>query len=78
MGLKVFVNTADAVESIRSVLEQAREATKMRRGGPVTLCLMDAELPGEVDMLIGKNYPVNPQIKGAIKSLVGVLTVEEA
>ncbi len=78
MGLKVFVNTAEAAESIRSVLEQARQATKMRRGGPVTLCLMAADLPGEVDMLVGNNYPVNPQIKGAIKSLGGVLTVEEA
>jgi DNA polymerase-3 subunit alpha len=31
----------------------------------------------EVDALLGENLPVSPQIKGALKSLPGVVTVEE-
>ena len=34
-------------------------------------------LPGEVEMTLGQSYPLNPQIKGAIKSLGGVISVEE-
>jgi len=45
--------------------------------GPVQLCLLDADLPGEVEVLLGEDFPVNPQIKGALKSLEGVVMVEE-
>jgi DNA polymerase-3 subunit alpha len=38
---------------------------------------MAPDLPGEVDVLLGDDFPVNPQIKGALKSLSGVMTVEE-
>ena len=41
------------------------------------LCLMGADLPGEVEVELGQDFIVNPQIKGAIKSLSGVLEVEE-
>jgi DNA polymerase-3 subunit alpha len=39
--------------------------------------LLNADLPGEVEIDIGQEFPVTPQIKGAIKSLGGVLQVEE-
>jgi DNA polymerase-3 subunit alpha len=39
--------------------------------------LMDASLPGEVEMDLGVEFPVTPQIKGAIKSLSGVVEVQE-
>ena len=35
------------------------------------------DLPGEVEMVMGEDFPVTPQIKGALKSLPGVVTVEE-
>ena len=38
---------------------------------------MGADLPGEVEIDSGAEYPVTPQIKGAIKSLTGVVMVEE-
>jgi DNA polymerase-3 subunit alpha len=41
------------------------------------LCLLDPSLPGEVDIDLHAEFPVNPQIKGALKSLVGVVEVEE-
>ncbi|MNL87413.1 hypothetical protein D3C87_2165560 [compost metagenome] len=45
--------------------------------GPISFCLMDESLPGEVDMELGQNFSVTPQIKGALKSLPGVLMVED-
>ena len=38
---------------------------------------VQVRLPGEVDVLLGETLPVNPQIKGALKSLSGVAMVEE-
>ncbi len=77
MGLRVFIDRAEAVKSVFSVLERAAKDGKSRSGGPVVFCLIDASLPGEVELSLPKDYPVNPQIKGAIKSLGGVITVEE-
>jgi DNA polymerase-3 subunit alpha len=34
-------------------------------------------LPGEVELSAGRDYPVTPQIKGAIKSLDGVMDVQD-
>ena len=38
---------------------------------------LDPDLPGEVEMDLGQDFALNPQIKGALKSLDGVQTVEE-
>ena len=35
------------------------------------------QVEGEVEMTLGQSFPLNPQIKGALKSLPGVLDVEE-
>jgi len=45
--------------------------------GPIQFCLIHPDLPGEVEIDTGVEYPVTPQIKGAIKSLPGVILVEE-
>ena len=42
------------------------------------LCLMAPDLPGEVEIALGNRFHINPQIKGALKSLGGVVTVEDA
>ena len=77
MGLKVFINAPEAIASVASVLEGAHQAAKNAGRGPVQFCLMDPELPGEVEVDLGQDFAVNPQIKGAIKSLQGVLEVED-
>ncbi|MBV7407535.1 DNA polymerase III subunit alpha [Maritimibacter sp. DP1N21-5] len=77
MALKVFVNNAGVVATVASLLESAKAQAKGARPGPVSLCLMDPALPGEVDMDLGVEFPLNPQIKGALKSLPGVVQVEE-
>ena len=77
MGIKVFVEEVGAIEAVANVLEGAVKAAKNAGRGPVQFCLMDSSLPGEVEIDLGQDFPVNPQIKGAIKSLMGVLEVED-
>ena len=77
MGLKIFVNDIDAVSAVASVLEGAVKAAQNVGRGPVQFCLMDSSLPGEVEIDLGQDFPVTPQIKGAIKSLMGVMEVED-
>ncbi|MEY8095955.1 DNA polymerase III subunit alpha [Falsihalocynthiibacter sp. S25ZX9] len=76
-GLKVFIETVEAATSVASVLERALDDKANRNRGPISFCLLDPSLPGEVEMELGKEYPVSPQIKSALKSLGGVVTVEE-
>ena len=76
-GLRIFIDEDMAIAAVAGLLERARGEAKMKGRGPVSLCLMNPELPGEVDVLLGEDFPVNPQIKGALKSLDGVLMVEE-
>ncbi len=76
-GLRIFVDAEEAVGLVASILERASQEAKIRARGPVSLCLMDPDLPGEVEVSLGDAFPVNPQIKGALKSLAGVMTVED-
>ncbi|MFT5869876.1 MAG: DNA polymerase-3 subunit alpha [Paracoccaceae bacterium] len=76
-GLRIFIEESSAIATVAGLLERARNEPKLRGRGPVHLCLMARDLPGEVDVLLGDDFPVNPQIKGALKSLSGVMTVEE-
>jgi DNA polymerase-3 subunit alpha len=77
MGLRIFIETPSAIAAVSEVLEGARKAATVAGKGPVHLCLMDPALPGEVEVDLGAQFPVTPQIKGAIRSLGGVLEVEE-
>ncbi|WP_209504829.1 DNA polymerase III subunit alpha [Ruegeria sp. HKCCSP335] len=76
-GLRIFVDEARAVPTIATVLEEAATAAKGAARGPIQLLLLDPGLPGDVEIDLGRVFPINPQIKGAIKSLEGVMTVEE-
>ncbi len=77
MALRVFVTEAEAAATVASLLEKAATQAKGARPGSVSLCLMHPTLPGEVEVDIGDTVPLNPQIKGALKSLPGVMSVEE-
>ncbi len=76
-GLRIFVNEEGALATVSNVLADAATAAKGAAKGPIQLCLLDPGLPGEVEMDLGQDFPVNPQIKGALKSLEGVMSVEE-
>ena len=77
MALNVHVDRPAAVEAVASLLANAAEQARGAKPGEVSLTLMDPTLPGEVDMTLGKSFALNPQIKGAIKSITGVVHVEE-
>jgi DNA polymerase-3 subunit alpha len=77
MGLRIFVEEDAAIPAVAGLLDRAKGEAKLKGRGPVSLCLLSPDLPGEVDVLLGEDFPVNPQIKGALKSLDGVLMVEE-
>lgn len=76
-GLRIFVNAPGAIAAVADVLAGARKAARNAGRGPIQFCLMDPALPGEVEVDLGAEFPVTPQIRGAIRSLGGVLEVEE-
>ncbi len=77
MALKLYLEEATVLEQVASLLNDAAEKARNVRPGEVSVCLMDPSLPGEVEMTLGQSFPLNPQIKGALKSLNGVIDVEE-
>ncbi len=76
-GLRVFVEGPEAAPAVATVLDRAKGESGRKGRGPISLCLLAADLPGEVDVTLPGEFPVTPQIKGALKSLPGVLEVEE-
>ncbi len=77
-GLRVFIDGPEVIGSVQSVLANASGGAVRASRGPVYFCLMHDDLPGEVELDLGEEFPVNPQIKGAIRSLGGVIEVEDA
>ncbi len=76
-GLRIYIDTPEALENIASVLDGAQNAVKKGPRGPVVFNLMQDDLPGDVEIDTGMEFPINPQIKGAIKSLPGIMMVED-
>jgi DNA polymerase-3 subunit alpha len=76
-GLKILIEDVEAIQSVANILNRAQETVKGVDKGPIAFCLINPNLPGEVEIDAGIECPINPQIKGAIKSLGGVLNVEE-
>ena len=75
-GLRVFLGDPSAIPTVDEILQNAiRDKVKGGRG-PITFTIDDAEL-GEIDVELGAEFPVNPQIKGALRSLSGVIEVQE-
>jgi DNA polymerase-3 subunit alpha len=76
-GLRVFVEAPEAAPTVRTILDRAKGEAGVKGRGPIELCLLAPDLPGEVGILLGEDFPVSPQIKAALKAVGGVLTVEE-
>ncbi|RYH01622.1 DNA polymerase III subunit alpha [Salipiger sp. IMCC34102] len=77
-GLRVFLDGPEAIPSVASILDRAAQDKVKGARGPIYFCLMDEGLPGEVEVDLGQDFPVNPQIRGALRSLGGVIEVEDA
>lgn len=76
-GLRVHVRDAGAVDVVGRVLEDALRLSRGAAKGPVVLCLTGPGLPGEVEVDLGRDFAISPQIRGALASLDGVDLVEE-
>ncbi len=72
-GLRIFVNEPRALDSIKARLD----AVGAGRGGPVNLVFTLPEMDREVEVALPCDYPVTPQVKGAIKAAQGVVHLEE-
>ncbi|MEL6523728.1 MAG: OB-fold nucleic acid binding domain-containing protein, partial [Pseudomonadota bacterium] len=77
LALKVYVDTAPAVDLVHSLLTRASAEASARSRTNISLCLMPNDSPEEVTLDLGEDFPVNPQIKSALKSLPGVVAVED-
>ncbi len=76
-GLRIFVENVEAVASTAALLERADGKAGSAAYGEVQLCLRSPDLPGELEIALGDRFQINPRIKGALKSLSGVLQVED-
>jgi len=76
-GLRIMIDDPIAAQTVAELLAHAAQAAVTASRGPVYLRLFHPTLPGEVDLDTGMEFPVTPQIKGALRSLPGVLDVEE-
>ena len=76
-GLRVFVEALDAVATLAKIVERAKGESGLKGRGPIEMCLLAPDLPGEVTMELGQDFPVSPRIKSALKAVEGVVTVEE-
>ena len=84
MGLRIFIDDPAAPRAVLSVVQRFQNDAAIRSRGPLEFCALDVEIeedgvarPSEVSCIIGDEWKLNPQIKGAIRSLPGVVMVEE-
>jgi DNA polymerase-3 subunit alpha len=74
-GLKVFLDRPDALPSLKARL--AERAGRGKGTGKVSMILLLENGRREVEIDLPGTYQVSPQVRGALKSLVGVLDVHE-
>jgi DNA polymerase-3 subunit alpha len=72
-GLRIHVADEAAVGSVRLRLDEARDG----RRGPVHLVLTPPGLEAEVELALPDGYGVTPRVRSAIRSLPGVVHVED-
>ena len=75
-GLRVHVDEPSAIASVAGLLARYKEGPARARG-PLWFCVTDREKGQEYDIDSGQMFAITPQIKGAVKSLSGVVMVEE-
>ena len=73
-ALKVFIDQPQAVASVRSVLD--RMASGKRRQGTLIFCITDQATGAEYELTPDTEFALTPQVAGALKSLPGVVMVE--
>jgi DNA polymerase-3 subunit alpha len=75
-ALRIHIDRAEAAASVAALLTRIA-AEGGRNRSPVTICVPDTATGQEIDLELADEYPVTPQIKGAIKAMNGVVMVED-
>jgi len=81
LGLNVMIDEPEAARLIQSVLARFREDGSVKTKGEIKITALNVDLPDarqDIEIDIGDGWPVSPKIKGALKSLPGVVLVEDA
>ncbi len=76
-GLRVFLAEDEPLSAIATILEDAKSNGGRGARGPITFTVDTRSAAGEVDIDLPGEFPVTPQIKGALRSLPGVIEVQE-
>jgi DNA polymerase-3 subunit alpha len=75
MTLKIHLGDGSAVASVRGLLD--RMATARRAAGQIVFAIADPHSGREIEVAPEETFALTPQVKGALKSLPGVIMVEE-
>ncbi|MFT7058204.1 MAG: DNA polymerase-3 subunit alpha [Pseudorhodobacter sp.] len=75
-ALRIHIDQAEAAVAVATLLERVRKEGGRNRS-PITICVPDATTGQEIDLELAEEYPVTPQIKGAIKAMRGVVMIED-
>jgi DNA polymerase III subunit alpha len=73
-SLRIYLDRIEAAASVASLFARLDGG---RSKGQIILCVPDPATGREIDLALPNPYPITPQIKGAIKAVQGVVTVEE-
>ncbi len=77
MALRLFIDAPDAVTSVHSVLQRMADGKGARGKGPITFTVPDPATGREIDVTPAREWPLTPAIRSALKSLPGVVAVED-
>jgi DNA polymerase-3 subunit alpha len=72
-SLRIHISRAETATSVAALFARVENS---RSRGQIILCIPD-QTGREIDVTLPADYPVTPQIKGAIKAMPGVVMVEE-
>ena len=74
-GFRIHIANEAAISSVAALLRRLDGGRGAR--GPILFCISDPTRGREYDVRIGRDLPVTPQVKGAIKAISGVVAVED-
>ncbi|WP_424926669.1 DNA polymerase III subunit alpha [Amaricoccus tamworthensis] len=77
MGARIFISDPELASSLPGHIESITSVGRGVRPGPVNLVLIHPTLPAEVEIALEKPYALNPGIVRALRSVEGIVHVEE-
>ncbi|MFV0491770.1 MAG: DNA polymerase III subunit alpha [Pseudorhodobacter sp.] len=76
-SLRIHIEQAEAAASVAALLSRVSSSVGRSARGSIGFCVLDLETGEEIDLDLPGDYPVTPQVKGAIKAVNGVTMVED-